>query len=207
MTLKETILFGYSGHALVAANCLSTKHVVVGYFDAIENDKNPMNIAHLGDENEFQFSSLKVGTYVFPAIGDNHVRQKIREFFIENGLNETKAIHERAYVAESASIGLSTMVGPNAIINDLATIGNGVIINSGAIVEHECILDDYVHIAPGAVLAGNVSIGRSSFIGANSVIKEGVSIGKNAIIGAGSVVLCDIPDNELWVGSPAQKKK
>jgi acetyltransferase-like isoleucine patch superfamily enzyme len=32
----------------------------------------------------------------------------------------------------------------------------------------------------------------------------GVTIGENAMIGAGSLVTKDIPDNELWYGSPAK---
>ena len=207
MILKETIILGYSGHALVVANCLSNGHEIMAYFDSKENNSNPLDIHYLGNENEFQFSSTDQGNYYFPAVGDNVIRKKLREFLVEKQLNETIAKHSTAYIAESSTIGLSTMIGPKAIINDFAQIGNGAIINSGVIIEHECRIGDYAHIAPGTVLAGDVMIGESSFIGANSVVKEGVKIGKNVIIGAGSVVLYDVPDNELWAGSPATKKK
>jgi acetyltransferase-like isoleucine patch superfamily enzyme len=50
-----------------------------------------------------------------------------------------------------------------------------------------------------------VQIGAGCFIGANSVIKQGICIGKNSIIGAGSVVICNIDDNQVWVGNPAKR--
>lgn len=207
MILKETILLGYSGHALVVANCLTNGHEITGYFDQKENASNPLDISYLGNENDFHFSTSEEGNYYFPAVGDNSLRKKMRDFLLLKQLHETTAIHSTSYIAENANIGQSSMIGPKAIVNDFAQIGNGVIVNSGAIIEHECKIDDYVHIAPGAVIAGNVTIGELSFVGANSVVKEGVKIGKNVIIGAGSVVLVNIPDNELWAGSPASKKK
>jgi acetyltransferase-like isoleucine patch superfamily enzyme len=45
---------------------------------------------------------------------------------------------------------------------------------------------------------------RNASIGAASIILGGVTIGENAMVGAGSLVTKDIPDNELWYGSPAK---
>lgn len=207
MKLNEIILFGYSGHALVVNDCLPDGHTVYGYFDLKENETNPLNLHYLGDENDANLSELRDNFFVFPAVGENKLRKKFRKLFLDNDLSETNAVHQTAAVSQKASIGLSTMVGPNAIVNSFAVIGDGVIINSGAVIEHECIIEDYVHVAPGATLAGNVTVGEGSFIGANSVVKEGVKIGRNVIIGAGAVVLSDIPDNELWIGGPAKKKR
>ncbi|XEV12678.1 DapH/DapD/GlmU-related protein [Vibrio alginolyticus] len=46
-------------------------------------------------------------------------------------------------------------------------------------------------------------IGNHTWIGANAVILQGVKIGSHCVIGAGSIVTRDIPDNEVWAGSPA----
>lgn len=207
MSMKQIFLFGYSGHALVVNDCLPNDLSVGGYFDQKENPVNPLNFNYLGDESSIDPNLYCEEGFGFPSVGNNSIRKKLRSYFKENGFKETTLIHSNAFVSKSSIIGLSTMVGPNAVVNAFAQIGNGVIINSGAIVEHECMIGDYSHIAPGTVLAGNISIGENSFIGANSVIKEGIRIGKNVIVGAGSVVLTDIPDNELWAGAPAIKKR
>ena len=48
-----------------------------------------------------------------------------------------------------------------------------------------------------------ITIGNDVFIGSRSIICKGVKIGNRAIVGAGSVVTCDIPDDEIWAGNPA----
>ena len=52
---------------------------------------------------------------------------------------------------------------------------------------------------------GKITLEEGCKIGANSVIFPNVRIRKNATIGANSLVNCDIPENEVWVGSPAKK--
>ena len=206
MSVSKVILFGYSGHSLVVNDCLGNNRVF-GYFDNEEKNENPLEIKYLGVETEEDLSQYNNEVFAFPSIGNNILRKKIRSYYLNFNMKETNAIHSSAVISPSVKLGLGTMIGPNAVLNARATVKNGVIVNSGVIIEHECTISDYVHLAPGVVLAGNVTIEESSFIGANTVIKEGVKVGKNVIIGAGSVVLTDVPDNEMWFGSPATKKK
>lgn len=48
-----------------------------------------------------------------------------------------------------------------------------------------------------------VVICKNAFIGTSCVVCKGVTIGENSIVGAGSVVTKDIPNNQVWAGSPA----
>ena len=52
---------------------------------------------------------------------------------------------------------------------------------------------------------GKIILKEGCSIGANSVIFPNVTVGENAIIGANSLVNCNIPKNEVWVGTPAKK--
>lgn len=52
---------------------------------------------------------------------------------------------------------------------------------------------------------GRVTIGSNVFVGAESVILPGVTIGSNVVIGANSTVTHDVPDNSVYVGSPAKR--
>ena len=54
---------------------------------------------------------------------------------------------------------------------------------------------------------GKIILKQGCNIGANSVILPGITIGENATIGANSLVNKNIPSNEIWAGSPAQKIK
>lgn len=206
MSKSDVILFGYSGHAKVVIDCLeSHNHNVVSYFDKNESADDSHGLNYLGFERDVDIVSLSQDSDVFPAIGDNSLRAKVVQLIRQNQLKQTRAIHNTSFLSNYATVGLSSMIGPMAVVNAGAKIGEGTIINSNATVEHDCVIGDFVHVAPGSILAGNVSIGHLSFIGAGAVVKQGVNIGENVVIGAGSVVLDDIPDNETWAGVPAKK--
>ncbi len=206
--MKKIAIIGYSGHALVVAECLQQNdYEIVGYFEKEEVKFNPLNIIHLGFERDSDFINKTKNIFIFPSIGDNYIRRKIMTLLIDNNLSIATAIHPRANISKYTEIKEGTIICQGACVNPFAKIGKGVIINTSSIVEHECVISDFVHIAPGAVLAGNVFVGDNSFIGANSVIKQGVTIGENVIIGAGSVVIQNILEKGIYVGSPAKKLK
>lgn len=204
--IKKVILIGYSGHALVVADTLiKAGYEIIGYLEKKEVSKNLLGIPYLGFEQNMQNLDKIRGIMVFPAIGDNAIREKVVEMFKKKGFKIPLAISTEAHVSERSHINEGTLICQGACISPFSFIGRGVIINTGSIIEHECQIEDYAHIAPGAVLNGNVTIGRGSLIGANAVIKQGIEIGRKVIIGAGAVVVKNIPDNSIWVGNPARK--
>lgn len=54
------------------------------------------------------------------------------------------------------------------------------------------------------ILTNPVVIREGAWIASDAIILPGVTIGKNAVVGAGSVVTKDVPDNEVWAGTPAK---
>ena len=94
--------------------------------------------------------------------------------------------------------------------------GNRVEIGSFTIIDamHSVTIGDNVKIGWNCTIMSNSTIdGKKGKIilkdgcgiGANSVIFPNVIIGKNATIGANSLVNCNVPDNEVWAGTPAKK--
>lgn len=204
--LNKVVLIGYSGHALVVADTLKQAgFAIVGYMDKVKSNRNFLTIPYLGNEvNPSDLEKIR-NTLVFPAIGDNAIREKVIEFMQKEGFVIPIAVSPKANISKNVTIMNGTLICQGACVNPFASIGKGSIINTGSIIEHECQIGDYVHIAPGAVLLGDVQVGKNSFIGANSSIKQGVIIGKNVIVGAGSVVLNNIPDGSIVVGNPSKK--
>ena len=54
---------------------------------------------------------------------------------------------------------------------------------------------------------GSITLKKNSKIGTHSTIMPNVTIGKNSIVAAYSFVVKNIPDDEMWAGIPAKKKK
>ncbi|WP_165361473.1 acetyltransferase [Lichenibacterium ramalinae] len=142
------------------------------------------------------------------AIGGHNgsVRCELADRLTSWGLKPFEAIHERAWVASTATMGEGCHVLPMAAVGEDAKLGRQCIVNTNASVDHECILDEGVHIMPGATLAGCVRVGAHATVGANATVLPHVNIGRGAIVGAGAVVVHDVPAGSVVVGVPARAK-
>ncbi len=80
-----------------------------------------------------------------------------------------------------------------------------IMIEEGVRITARCIIiSHFIDPKTGSYLRGKVHIKKNAHIGVNTIICKPVTIGENSIVGAGSVVTKDIPDNEVWAGSPAR---
>lgn len=205
---KKVFIFGYSGHAyMIIESFIAAGFSITGYFDYQEASSNPYKIPYLGYEGNVDVAAIVQNSFVFPSVGDNHVRAKLVSFFEKLELQQCILIDPSAKVSSTAKLNVSTYVGKNSCVNAQSVIGKGVIVNTSAVVEHECIVEDFSHIAPGAVICGNVMVKELTFIGANSTVINNVSIIKEVVLGAGSVTVKSITQKGIWVGNPSKKIK
>ena len=204
--MKEIILVGYSGHALVAADILvRSGYKLKGYMEPAAIKNNLLQLEYLGTENDADNLKKYLSYNFFICIGDNNSRKKVSMHLEKNGCTIVNAIDPSAMISSAAVLYHSgIMVGSNSIINPYAQFGEGVICNTASVIEHECIIGRFAHIGPRAVVCGKVKVGECTLVGAGAVVKEGVAIGRNVIIGAGTIVIRDLPDNCKVVGNPAR---
>lgn len=192
-------LFGASGHAKVIVDILKSSGInVKGFFDDDLSKQRLEGVEVLGvteAHNEFHNPCII-------SIGDNEIRKKVVEK-LQKAMYYT-AIHNRAIVAGTESIGEGTVIMAGAVINPSTKIGKHCIINTSASVDHDCDIKDFVHIAPNATLCGGITVGEGALIGSGATVIPNVSIGKWATIGAGTVVISDIPDYATVVGNPGR---
>lgn len=106
-------------------------------------------------------------------------------------------------IGNNCYIGGNTHVASGSLSNTI--IENGCKINGLCFIGSNDHLHENVWITGSAMLAGSVEVGKNTTIFSKAVVRDWVSIGEKAIIGMGSVVTKDIPEGEIWVGSPAKK--
>jgi UDP-3-O-[3-hydroxymyristoyl] glucosamine N-acyltransferase len=70
---------------------------------------------------------------------------------------------------------------------------------------HNASVGEHTVITAKVVLCGGSSVGNYSWIGVGSIIKDKVMIGNQVVLGMGSCVTKNVPDNEIWFGSPAKR--
>jgi len=107
------------------------------------------------------------------------------------------------------------------IIEDNVEIGANTCIDKGSLgntlLKEGCKIDNLVHIAhnvivgrnavviANAMIGGSVEIKDNAWIAPSVSIMQTLQIGNNTLVGLGSIVTKNIPDNETWAGTPAQR--
>ena len=200
--MSRLVIVGASGHGKVIADIAKLN----GYDDIVflDDDEAVTECAGypvVGSSCDF----AKVEKNVVIAIGNAKIRSRIQEQYESRGFYPVTLIHPNATVADSAQIGVGSVIMAGAVINPYAKLGKGCIVNTCASVDHDCVLGDYVHVAVGAHLCGTVSVGAYTWIGAGATVSNNISICPECMIGAGAVVVKNIEEAGAYVGVPAGK--
>ncbi len=200
----SVVIIGAGGHAKVAADIFRQMGLSIwGYLDD-DPAKTGLKLLGLPILGLIQSYAEYPDAAFIVGIGANQARYNLAQRLTQAGVRWASAIHPRAVVAESVTLGAGGLIAAQAAINPDAQIGDHVIINTGATVDHDCSIGDFVHVAPGAHLAGGVKVGAGTLIGIGTVVTPYRTIGSGVVIGAGAVIVDDIPDNVTVVGVPGK---
>ena len=130
----------------------------------------------------------------------------------------TPAIHETAWVADSAQVLGNVRLAEDSSIwfgvvirgdMDAISVGRGTNIQDNSVLHADhgvpLTIGDNVSVGHQVMLHG-CSIGDGSLIGIQAVILNGAKIGKNCLVGAGSLITegKEFADNSMIFGSPAK---
>lgn len=126
------------------------------------------------------------------------------------GLNEYGAREKFPHIGgviieDNVDIGSNTCIDKGALGNTI--ISTGTKIDNLVQIAHNVKIGKNSMIISKTVILGSVIIGDNTWISPSCSIKDGISIGSNVVIGLGSIVLKNVPDNEMWLGSPARRIK
>jgi carbonic anhydrase/acetyltransferase-like protein (isoleucine patch superfamily) len=132
--------------------------------------------------------------------------------------NLTPAIHETAWVADSAQVLGNVRLAQDSSVwfgvvirgdMDAISVGRGSNIQDNSVLHADhgvpLTIGDNVSVGHQVMLHG-CTIGDGSLIGIQAVILNGAKIGKNCLVGAGSLITegKEFPDNSMIFGSPAK---
>jgi len=108
----------------------------------------------------------------------------------------------RLIIHDNVEIGANTCIDRGSLVDTI--IGKGTKISNLCQISHNVIIGENVIITGKVMISGSAVIKNNVWIAPNSSFSGHQTIGEGVVIGTGSVVLKDVPDNEIWAGSPAR---
>ena len=135
-----------------------------------------------------------------------------------NNIGAGTVVWQFAVILQNAQIGENCNVNCHTFIENDVVVGNNCTIKSGVYLWDGITVKNNVFIGPNVTFTNDkyprskqypdsfqrTVIENGASIGAGAIILGGITIGVNAMIGAGSLVTKDVPEGELWMGSPAK---
>jgi sugar O-acyltransferase (sialic acid O-acetyltransferase NeuD family) len=186
--MRSIFIFGRGGHARVIASLLDHEAVF------IDRDQEEDFFARI---ESYRKSEIYLG------IGNDKTRRKLFDRLYSYGIAPARCVATTAYVANSAHIGIGSVICPGAVIMADAHIGANAIINTLSSVDHDSRVGNHTQITVGVTIPGDVKIGSECFFGVKSATFPRVSIGDRVVVRGGSLVVQDVPANVVVSGNPA----
>jgi len=200
--LPKVVILGAGGFARELISWVgASRHVSALYADGDTRDE-----LH-GIRIERDLNALR-GAIFLLGVGDPTTKEKLWNRALAAGLEPSNPlIHPSVIVGDRVVVGKGSVICPGVILTCDIKIGSGVLINIGCTVGHDAQIGSFATLSPGAHVSGNVQIGQRAYIGTGAVIRERVEIGVGSVLGMGSTLVKSIPDDQVWIGSPATEMK
>lgn len=136
------------------------------------------------------------------SIGNN---VKISPFTIIK--NDVK-IGNNVEIKEYTRIDKGVCIGDNVQVRGHSVLCENMIVEGNNDLGHELVCTNHVYLAKFSEKIEDIVkppiIRAGASLGARVLLMPGVDIGKNSIVGANTMVNKNIPDEEIWFGSPAK---
>lgn len=213
---KKVIIIGGEGNGGVIASCIEDNRTkyndleweVGGFVNDYETAicGYPVlcgmdGIAHLLASTDYYFS------WGIHTIGRNKL---IEQAFQRANVPDQRwatIVHRSAFVAGNAVLEPGVFVMANAYVGSLARIGKCSMLMANAIFAHNSVCGPLCHFSAGSITSSYDSLGKCVSIAFGTVVLEKKRIGDYSVAGANSLITHDIPDGEIWIGSPARFMK
>ena len=137
--------------------------------------------------------------YFFFGNSDFHNFSRLSLFsaILGVGIRPQHFISDRALVGENVSVGMATVIYPNAVVDGNVKIGFNSMIMPNVSTGAGARIANNTYIGTGVMVGPDAVVGANSYIGDCVRIAKGVKIGKNVIIRDAIHVTEDVADGTI----------
>lgn len=208
MKKKKLFIYGVGGLADYAGYVFEndSDYEVAGF--CIEKNylkKNPVDSTETKVFEEIEEELLQENTFLFIAVGNNLIRERIYTMAKKKGIKMATYISTKASTWANLETGDNCFIGEGSVIQPFVKIGSNSIL-FGARIGHHCALGNHILLS-GPTIGGNVKIGNFSFLGLNTVVLQNLEIGPKNIIGMGVAIKASTGEGEVYSSATFIKRK
>ena len=187
-------------------NKQSKTYEIIGFIDS-DTTKSIHGFPVVG--NDEQINNTKEPVSVVLAVGEPHLKRKIRNKYTNPLVKFPTIIHSSVLIGDknSVAIGDGCIICAGCILTTDIVIKDYVTLNLMCTVGHDTEICNYCSFMPSVNISGEVKIEDSVYVGTGAKIINQLEIGEKTIVGAGAVVSKSLPANCTAVGIPAKPIK
>ncbi len=213
---KKVVIIGGEGNGGVIASCIEDNRnrfgdlewEVVGFLNDFEKEVDGFpvigkleDLPRLLETTDYYFS------WAIHLVGRNY---KTAEMFAAANIPDDRLatiVHKSAFIGKGATLCPGAFVMYNCYIGPNAHIGKCSLVMANCSIGHDTYIDDICHCSVGAIMTGYSRLSYCSDLAVGSTLIAYKVVGKYSMVAANAVGTKDIPEGEIWAGTPAKLLK
>ena len=213
---KKVIIVGGEGNGGVIASAIADNRKrfnddeweVVGFVNDFEKevDGYPV-IGKMADIHDLINTTDYYFSWAIHLVGRNY---KTAEMFSKANIPDERLatiVHKTAFVGERVVLGPGSFVMANSYVGPGAVVGKCSLIMANCSIGHNVKIGQLCHCSVGTVMTGYSELGFCADMAVASTILAYKKVGNYAMVAAASLATHDVPEGEIWAGSPAKLLK
>ena len=216
MESKKVVIIGGEGNGGVIASCVEDNRnrygdyewEVIGFINDFEKEVDGFpvigkieDIPHLLETTDYYFS------WAIHLVGRNY---KTASMFEALDIPEDRLatiVHKSAFIGKGATLCPGAFVMYNCYIGPNAHIGKCSLVMANCSIGHDTYIDDICHCSVGAIMTGYSKLEYCSDLAVGATLIAYKVVGKYSMVAANALGTHDVPEGEIWAGTPAKLLK
>lgn len=213
---KKVIIIGGEGNGGVIASCIEDNRnrykdyewEIAGFINdfVTKVDGYPV-IGKMSDIQSFLKNTDYYFIWAIHLVARNY---KTMELFRNANIPDNRLatiVHKTAFIGKDAVIEPGAFIMYNTYIGPQAHIGRCSLIMANCSIGHDTVIGSLCHCSVSTIMTGYSKLGMCADLGVGACLLAYKTVGDYGMLGALSLGTKDIPEGEIWVGSPASKLK
>lgn len=210
---KKVIIIGGEGNGGVIASCIEDNRnryndyewEVAGFINDFKTDIDGYPVlGKICDIKKFIDETDNYFAWGIHLVARNY---KTVEMFREAKIPEERLatiIHKSVFIGKGAIIEPGAFIMYNTYIGPQAHVGKCSLVMANCSIGHDTSIGDLCHCSVGTIMTGYSKLGLCADLGVGACLLAYKVVNDYGMLGASALGTKDVPEGEIWVGTPAK---